>query len=73
VVINYIAKYVAKYEKGSETFNGMLMHLSTIHNPNEPSTHAYTSLLCENIVDKDIDAKEMCHLLLELPLSECSH
>jgi hypothetical protein len=29
--------------------------------------------LCENIVDKDIDAKEMCHLLLELPLSECSH
>jgi hypothetical protein len=60
VVINYIEKYAAKSEKGSETFHDMLMHLSSIQNPNEPTTHAYKSLLCETIVDRDIGAQETC-------------
>ena len=73
VVINYIAKYAAKSEKGSETFHNMLMWVSSIQNPNEPAALAYKSLLCESIVDRDIGAQETCHMLLELPLSECSH
>ena len=72
VVINYIAKYAAKSEKGSETFHNMLMRVSSIQNPNEPAARAYKSLLCESIIDRDIGAQETCHLLLELPLSECS-
>ena len=53
-VTNYIAKYAAKSEKGSETFHNMLMWVSSIQNLNEPATCAYKSLLCESIVDRDI-------------------
>lgn len=56
VVINYIAKYAAKAEKGSETFHDMLMRISSIQNPNEPAARAYRTLLCETIVDRDIGA-----------------
>ena len=35
VVINYIAKYDGKSEKGSETFHNILMQVSSIHNPND--------------------------------------
>ena len=72
MVINYIAKYVDKSKKGSENFHNMLMQVSSIQNPNEPAARAYKSLLCESIIDRDIGAQETCHLLLELPLSECS-
>ena len=68
VVINYITKYVAKPKKGSEAFHDMLMCVSSIQNPNEPTTCTYKSVLCESIVDE-----ETCHFLLELPLSEYSH
>ena len=50
----------------------MLMRVSSIQNLNEPTARAYKSLLCESIVDRDIGAQETCHMLLELPLSECS-
>ena len=72
VVINYIAKYAAKAEKGSETFHDMLMRISSIQNPNEPAARAYRTLLSKTIVDRDIGAQETCHLLLELPLCESS-
>ena len=71
VVTNYKAKYAAKSEKGSETFHNMLMRVSSIQNPNKPTACAYKILLCESIVDRDIGAQETCHMLLELPLSEC--
>ena len=69
VIINYIEKYVAKSKKGSETFYNMLMRVSSIQNPNEPTARAYKSLLCESIIDREIGAQETCHLLLKLPLS----
>ena len=72
VVINYIEKYAAKFEKKSETFHDMLMRASSIENPNEPAARAYKTLLCETIVDREIGAQETCHFLLELPLSECT-
>ena len=72
IVTNYISKYATKSEKGSETFHNMLMRVSSIQNPNE-TVRAYKILLCESIVDRDIGAQETCHMLLELPLSKCSH
>lgn len=56
VVINYIAKYASKAEKGSETFHDMLMRLSTIENPTDLAACAYRCFLCETIVDRDIGA-----------------
>ena len=50
----------------------MLMRVSNIENPHEPAAHAYRRLLTETIVDRDIGAQETCHMLLKLPLSECS-
>ncbi len=73
VVINYIEKYAPKYEKKSETIHDMLMRVSSIQNPNEPAERAFKALLCETIIDRDIGAQETCHLLLQLPLSDCSH
>jgi len=72
VVINYIEEYVAKVEKGSESFHDMLMCIYSIQNPNEQVSRAHRTLLCENIVDRDIGAQETYHILLELSLSECS-
>ena len=50
----------------------MLMRISSIQNPNEPAACAYRTFLCETIIDRDIGAQETCHMLLELPLNECS-
>ena len=47
------------------------MCVSSIQNPNELVAHAYKTFLCETIIHGDIVAQETCHLLLELPLSEC--
>ena len=49
----------------------MLMCVSSIQNPNEPTERAYKIVLCESIIDKDIGAQEIFHFLLELPLLEC--
>jgi hypothetical protein len=54
VVINYIEKFASKSNKGSNTFNDMLICISAIENPNEPVAHAYSGLLCETIVERDI-------------------
>ena len=59
MVINYIVKYDAKSKKGSENFHNMLMQVSSIQNPNEPIAHAYKSLLCESIIDRDIGAHDV--------------
>ena len=73
MVINYIEKYLAKAKKGSDNFHDMLMRIYSIQNPNEPTTHGYRSLLCETIVNRDLGAHETCHMVLKLPLCECSH
>ena len=50
----------------------MLMHLSNMENPDDLVARAYRKLLTETIIERDIGAQETCHMLLELPLVECS-
>ena len=48
------------------------MHLSNLENLNDLATRAYIKLLTKIVIEKDIRAQETCHMLLELPLVECS-
>lgn len=50
----------------------MLMYLSNLDNPNDLAPRAYRKLLTETVIERDIGAQETCHMLLELPLVECS-
>jgi DNA replication protein DnaC len=43
-----------------------------MENPDDLAARAYRRLLTETIVERDIGAQETCHMLLELPLVECS-
>ncbi|KAH9309912.1 hypothetical protein KI387_037823, partial [Taxus chinensis] len=46
--------------------------ITNIENPDEMVATTHRILLTETIVEKDIDAQETCHMLLELPLVENS-
>eukprot|EP01018_Ginkgo_biloba_P011228 Gb_05719 [translate_table: standard] len=72
VVLKYIAKYAAKSEKVYESYRDMLLQISCIEDPEEPAARAYKRFLSETIVEQDIGAQETCHMLLSLPLIECS-
>eukprot|EP01018_Ginkgo_biloba_P021168 Gb_06945 [translate_table: standard] len=72
VVLRYIAKYAAKSEKASESYHDMLLRITSIEDLEEPTACAYKQFLSETIVDRDIGAQETCHMLLSLPLVECS-
>lgn len=48
------------------------MHLSNLENHDDLATRAYRKLLTEIVIERDIGAQETCHILLELPLVECS-
>ena len=50
----------------------MLMRLANIENPNDLASKAYRKFTTETIIERDIGAQETCHMLLELPLVECS-
>ena len=48
------------------------MHLSNLSNPNDLASQTYIKLLIEIVIERDIGAQERFHMLLELPLVECS-
>ena len=50
----------------------MLMCLSNLENPDDLASQAYKKLLMEIVVERDIGDQGTCHMLLELPLVECS-
>ena len=72
VVIKYIAKYTSKAEQSSKTYHQMLTRLANIENPEDFTSEVYRKILTETIVERDVGAQETCHMLLELPLVECS-
>ena len=72
VVIKYIANYATKIETRSEKYHQILMCLSNMENLDDLVACAYRKLLTETIIERDIGAQETCHMLLELPLVECS-
>ena len=56
-VIKYIAKYAAKAERSSETYQQMLMRLSNLENPEDLASRAYRKLLTETDIERDIGAQ----------------
>ena len=72
VVIKYIAKYASKAEKSSKTYHQMLTRLENIENTYNFASKVYKKLLTETIIERDVGAQETCHMLIELPLVECS-
>ena len=50
----------------------MLMRLSNLEKSDDLATRAYKKLLIEIVIERDIGTQETCHMLLELPLVECS-
>ncbi|KAH9293740.1 hypothetical protein KI387_041056, partial [Taxus chinensis] len=68
----YIAKYASKEEKRSESFHDMLMRISDDVEGEESTLCIYRRILTEIIVERDIRAQEMCHMLLKLMLVQCS-
>lgn len=50
----------------------MLMRLVNMENIDDLATKAYRRILIETVIERDIGAQEVCHMLLELPLVESS-
>ena len=48
------------------------MRLSNLENLDDLASRAYRKLLTETVIERDIGAQETCHMLLQLPLVECS-
>ena len=72
-VLKYIAKYVAKVERKSKTCNNMLKRICSSQEASNPAIVAYRKFITKMIVEHDIGVQETCHLLLKLPLVDCSH
>jgi len=72
VVIDYIANYASKIEKGLKNLHDMLMCISSIKNPNEPLEHAYRTLFWDTIIQKWIGSYETCYLFWNF-LFECKY
>ena len=51
----------------------MLIRISNVVEPENPSICAYKKFLAQTIVEKDIGAQDMCHMLLNIPLVISSH
>jgi len=72
VVLKYISKYATKAKNKSKTYHSMLSCISTIYEPQQPVTDGFQKMLVDNIVDRDISAREASHLMQKLPLAICS-
>ena len=71
-VLKYIAKYASKVEKRSESYHHILTIISNSIGSEDHALCAYRRFLAETIIDPDIGAHEMCHMLLKLPIVVCS-
>ena len=72
-VLNYISKYATKAEAKSESYYQMLSRLSQCSPPDAPTITVVRKVLTEIVSDRDIGARETCHMLQKLPLVKCSH
>jgi len=72
VIVNYIGKYCSKEEKKSTSYQELLQSVQ----PHANSLHAFSSVVAKFmnklIAERDWSAQEVCHLLLDIPLSEGS-
>ncbi|KAF2706209.1 hypothetical protein K504DRAFT_386012, partial [Pleomassaria siparia CBS 279.74] len=68
-VQEYVGKYAGKCETKSPGFRAIAEHLIPFVNNNMPYQSFVTKLMNKLIGDRDYSAQEVCHMLLDLPLS----
>jgi ATP-dependent DNA helicase PIF1 len=72
-VLNYIAKYCSKAEKQTQPYKEMISELIPMVNNSRPMVSLVAKMMNKLIGERDWPAMEVSHLLLDLPLTECSH
>ena len=60
-----------KEEGKLETYHHMLTRIIVALCPQDPTSYAYCRLHSEGIVDRDISAQEIFHMLQKFPLVTC--
>ncbi|KAH0826840.1 hypothetical protein AYO21_07253 [Fonsecaea monophora] len=68
-VLNYIAKYTTKAERQSESYQQIATRLLPHLNTTRPLTSFVSKTMNRLLGERDWSAQEVCHLLLDLPLS----
>ncbi|KAF7137061.1 hypothetical protein CNMCM5793_006912 [Aspergillus hiratsukae] len=71
-ILDYIAKYMTKGEKATESYRDVMKRLLPRVNHQNPLRSAMNNLLNQLIGGRDWSAQEVCHLLLDLPLQHGS-
>jgi hypothetical protein len=71
-VLEYIAKYVSKPEKKTETYKEIMQRILPSINSNNPILSAVSKLMNQLVGERDWSAQEVSHLLLDLPLVNSS-
>jgi hypothetical protein len=72
-VLNYFAKYCSKAEKQTQPYKEMISELIPMVNNSRPMVSLVAKMMNKLIGERDWPAMEVSHLLLDLPLTECSH
>lgn len=71
-VINYIAKYASKAETKSESYRDIARAILPKVNSNKPLVSFVAKFMNKLASERDWSAQEVCHLLLRLPLQQCT-
>jgi hypothetical protein len=66
-VLEYIAKYISKPEKKTETYKELMQRVLPSVSSNNPVLSAASKLMNQLVGERDWSAQEVCHLL-DLPL-----
>ncbi|EED11567.1 hypothetical protein TSTA_008630 [Talaromyces stipitatus ATCC 10500] len=71
-LLDYIAKYVSKVEKKTESYKDMMKGFLPKLNPQNPFLSAVSKMMNRLIGERDWSAQEVLHLLLDIPLQSAS-
>ncbi|KAJ9297950.1 hypothetical protein DTO271G3_4171 [Paecilomyces variotii] len=72
-ILNYLAKYISKGEKYTESCKNFLQNLFTQLTTANPFLLLVWKLINRLIMERDWSTQEVCHLLLNLPLQSDTH
>jgi ATP-dependent DNA helicase PIF1 len=72
-LLNYIAKYWSKVEKQTQLYKEVISELIPRVNNARPMFFLVAKTTNKLIAEREWSAMEVSHLLLDLPLTKCSH
>ncbi|KAK0707072.1 hypothetical protein B0T26DRAFT_729060 [Lasiosphaeria miniovina] len=72
-VLTYISKYCSRAESQTQPYKDILRELIPRVNSRQPLVTLISKMLNKLLAERDWPAMEVAHLLLDLPLVECSH